>query len=224
MFVFCGYRFVRFCCFFLFCLLWNFYTCVGCVVWLCCVFLFSFSCTRVCLVFSYCYLCSTHIHLFSLGVFNWLFIVVLTARSYRDWHCFSCLKMIPILIYWTSTVTHEIFPLSMEDVNRALSKVVFGSRPTWTSMWLSNPICLGRYLSGRVQCSHWATSATWTTMRSGNPIYHERHLLGRVQCSHLAPSDETNHEIRQLHLYEFLSIRSSPFWQQWFQITRNSKH
>ena len=42
----------------------------------------------------------------------------------------------------------------------------------------------GRHLSGRVQCSHRATTAMWTTMRSGNPISHERHLLGRVQCSH----------------------------------------
>ena len=41
----------------------------------------------------------------------------------------------------------------------------------------------GRHLSGRVQCSHRATTAMWTTMSSGNPIYHERHLSGRVQCT-----------------------------------------
>ena len=44
----------------------------------------------------------------------------------------------------------------------------------------------GRHLSGRVQCSHQATTTMWTTMSSGNPIYHERHLSGRVQCSHWA--------------------------------------
>ena len=44
----------------------------------------------------------------------------------------------------------------------------------------------GRHLSGRVQCSHRATTAMWTTMSSGTPIYHERHLSGRVQCSHRA--------------------------------------
>ena len=31
--------------------------------------------------------------------FNWLFIVALTARSYRDCHCFFCLGMVLLLIY-----------------------------------------------------------------------------------------------------------------------------
>ena len=44
----------------------------------------------------------------------------------------------------------------------------------------------GSNLSGRVQCSHRATTVMWTTMSSGNPIYHERHLSGHVQCSHRA--------------------------------------
>ena len=54
----------------------------------------------------------------------------------------------------------------------------------WTTMSSGNPIYHERHLSGRVQCSHRATTALWTTMSSGNPIYHERHLSGRVQCIH----------------------------------------
>ena len=57
---------------------------------------------------------------------------------------FFCLGMILLLIYWTSVVTHEI-----------LHKRFF--------------LIHGRHLSGRLQCSHRATSATWTTMSSGNP-------------------------------------------------------
>ena len=55
-----------------------------------------------------------------------------------------------------------------------------------------------RHLSGRVQCSHRATTVMWTTMSSGNPVYHERHLSDRVQCSHRTTTDDINHETRQL--------------------------
>ena len=47
---------------------------------------------------------------------------------------------------------------------------------------------------------------TWTFMRSINPIYELLHEF-RLHC----------------HLLENLCISSPPFWQQWFQISRNSK-
>ena len=72
---------------------------------------------------------------------------------------------------------------------------------TWTTMSSGNPIYHGRHLSGRVQCSHQDMFVMWTTMSSCNPIYHERHLSGRVQCSHWVTSDEFSHEIRQPHLW-----------------------
>ena len=79
--------------------------------------------------------------------------------------------MVLLLIFWTSAVTNEIFPMH------------------------------GRHMSGRVQCSQRATTVMWTTMSSGNPIYHERHLSCRVQCSHRTNYDDINHEIRQPHLW-----------------------
>ena len=114
-----------------------------------------------------------------------------------------CLGMVLLLIFWTSAVTNEIFPMH------------------------------GRHMSGRVQCSQRATTVMWTTMSSGNPIYHERHLSCRVQCSHRTNYDDINHEIRQPHLWATVWVQITlpsveelkpPFWQQWFQITRNCKH
>ena len=147
---------------------------------------------------------------------NWLFIVTLTARSYRECHWFSVLGMV---LYW-----------------------YFEPLQSQMRYFLIN----GRYLSGRVQCSHQATTAMWTTMNLGNPFYHERHLSGHVQCSHRAtamsnvvtgplptisimrpgnPIYELLYEFKlHCHLLGNLSIRSSPFWQKWFQITRNCKH
>ena len=76
-------------------------------------------------------------------------------------------------LYWyiEPQQSHMRFSFSMADIYRAMSKIVSGPRPTWT------------------------------TMSSGNHIYHERHLSGRVQCSHRATSDEMNHEIRQPHIW-----------------------
>ena len=141
--------------------------------------------------------------------FNWLFIVALTARSYRDCQWFSVLGMV---LYW-----------------------YFEPQKSQMRFFLIH----GRHLSGRVQCSHRAKSATWTTMSYGNPVYHESHLSGRVQCSHRAtavsnvvtgplptiwikrpgnPIYELLYEFKiHCHLLGNLSIRSSPFWQQWFQ-------
>ena len=102
--------------------------------------------------------------------FNWLFIIALTARSYRDYHWFSVWEW---YFYWyfEPQQSHMRFFLIHADIYRVVSKVVSGQRPTWT------------------------------TMSSGNPMCHERHLSGRVQCSHRATSDEINHEIRQPHLW-----------------------
>ena len=93
---------------------------------------------------------------FPQGFFNWLFIVALTAGSYRDCHWFSDWEWYFIGSFETQQSQMRFFLIH------------------------------GRHLSGRVQCSHRATTAIWTTMSSGNPIYHERHLSGRVQCSHRA--------------------------------------
>ena len=96
--------------------------------------------------------------------FNLLFIVGLTARSYRDCHWFSFFgngTFINILNFSSHTWD---FSLSMADIYRTVSIVVTGPR------------------------------STWTIMSSGNPIYHERHLSGRVQCSHRATTDVNNHQ------------------------------
>ena len=99
--------------------------------------------------------------------FNWLFIVALTARSYRDCYWFSVFRMV---LYW-----------------------YFEPQQFQMRFFLIH----GRHLSGRVQCSHRGTTAMWTTMSSGNHIYHERHLSCRVQCSHRTSTDDINHETRQ---------------------------
>ena len=75
--------------------------------------------------------------------FNWLFIVALTARSYRDCIWFS-VGNVTLLIFWTSTVTNDIFLIH------------------------------GRYLSGRVQCSH------RTTTDDINQETRQPHLWGTV--------------------------------------------
>ena len=83
----------------------------------------------------------------------------------------------------------------------------------WTSAVTNEIFFLihGRHLSGRVHCSHRATAVsnlvtgplpTISIMRPGNPNYEFK-----LRC----------------HLLGNLSIRSSPFRQQWFQITRNCK-
>ena len=70
---------------------------------------------------------------------NWLFIIALTARSYRDCHWFSVWEWCLLLIYRTSAVTHEIFPYPWQTY-WAVSKVVSGPRPTWTTMSSGSPI------------------------------------------------------------------------------------
>ena len=48
---------------------------------------------------------------------NWLFIVALTARFYRECHRFVCNSI--LLIHWISAVTYGIF-LFMTDIYRAM--------------------------------------------------------------------------------------------------------
>ena len=97
-----------------------------------------------------------------------------------------------------------------------------------------------RNLSGRVQSNLRATSDV-NNHEFRQPLYHERHLSSRVQCSHRATAVSNvvtrPHPTRSImrsgnpiyELYEFtllchllgdLSIRSSLFWQQWFQISK----
>ena len=113
----------------------------------------------------------------------------------------------------------------------------------WTTMSSGNPIYHERHLSGHVQCSHRAKTTMWKTMSSGNHIYHERHLSGRVQCSHRATamSNVVTGPLPTIsimrpgnpHLWATVWVQITlpsvgelkpPFWQQWFQITRNCKH
>ena len=68
-----------------------------------------------------------------LHFFNWLFIVALTARSYRDWHWFSVLGMVLYWYFWNSAVTNYIFSLSMADIYRAVSIV------TWPRLRCEQP-------------------------------------------------------------------------------------
>ena len=84
-------------------------------------------------------------------------MAALTERSYRDCHWFSVLGIVLLLIFFKTQQPQIRFFLIH-----------------------------GRHLSGRVQCSHRATTAMWTTMDSGNPNYHETYLPDRVQCSHRA--------------------------------------
>ena len=91
------------------------------------------------------------------------FIVALTARSYRDCH-FFCLGMVLFIdILNLSSHTWD-FSLSMADIYRAMSKVVSGRRPTWSTMSSDNPTYHERHLSGRVQSSLRVTSDVWTIM------------------------------------------------------------
>ena len=78
-----------------------------------------------------------------------------------------------------------------------MSKVVFRPRLTWTTL-----ADINRAVSKVVS----RLRPTWT-LRSGNPTY-ELLCEFRLHC----------------HLLGNLSIRSPPFWQQWFQISRKSKH
>ena len=143
-------------------------------------------------------------------------MVSLTARSYRDYHRFSLWEWYFIDILNLSShisfflihgrhlpahgsevifrpcaaavnnhdigqshpraATYEISQ-PMVDIYRAVSKVIFRPRPTWT------------------------------TMRPGNPIWELLYEF-RLHC----------------HLMGNLSIRTPSFWQEWFQISRNSKH
>ena len=128
------------------------------------------------------------------------------------------------------------FSLSMAYIYRAMSRVVSGPRPIWTTMSSGNPIYHERYLSGHVQSSLRATSHV-NNHEFRQPHLHERHLSGPVQSSLRTTSDVNNQRDQGTpsvsYLYEFalhchllgnLSIRSSTFWQQWFQNSINSKH
>ena len=135
-------------------------------------------------------------------LFYWLFIVALTARSYRDCHWFSVLGM--VLWFFLKLSSHKRdFSLSMADIYWTVSNVDTGPRPRCEQPWAQ-----------------------------ATPNYHERHLSVRVQCSHRATND-INHETRQPHLWATVWVHitlpsvgelKSPFWQQWFQFTRNIKY
>ena len=105
------------------------------------------------------------------------------------------------------------FSLSMADIYRSVSNVVVGPRQRWEQPWaqatpsIMRDICRAVYnvVTGPRPC----------------PIYSRDHY------------DDINHDTRQPHLWATVWVQITmssvgelkpPFWQQWFQITRNCKH
>ena len=120
--------------------------------------------------------------------------------SYRECHFFPFWDILNL-----GTHTRD-FSLSTADIYQAVSKVVSGPRPTWTTIVQATPSIM-RDIYRAMSRVIFGPRPTWTVMRSGNPIY-ELVYEFTLHC----------------HLLGNLSIRSSPFWQQCFQISRNSKH
>ena len=143
---------------------------------------------------------------------NWLFIVALTVRSYRDCHWLFCLEMVPFYILYIYTVyiepqqSHEIFPYQWQTSIGPCPKYSPG-HVRHEQPWIQATPSIMRDINWAMSRAVFGPCPTWTIMRSGNPI-----------CELLY--EFTLH----CHLLGNISIRSSPFSQQWFQISRNSKH
>ena len=99
------------------------------------------------------------------------------------------------------------FSLSMTNIYRAVSKVVSGPRPRREQLWVQATPSVMRDICRAVSNVVTEPHPTRSIMRSGNPIYELLYEF-TLHC----------------HLLGNLSIRNSPFWQQWFQISRNRKH
>ena len=84
--------------------------------------------------------------LFTYSFLNCLFIVALTARSYRD--CRSFLFQIGIFIFTLNLSNHTWdFSLSMADICRAVSNVVTGPRTRREQSWVKVLKCDRAYLN-----------------------------------------------------------------------------
>ena len=133
------------------------------------------------------------------GFFNWLFLVALTARFYFDCHFF------PFWEWYFSSHTWD-FSVSMVDIYQAVSKYSSGHvrrKQPRDQTTPSNTADSYRVVSKVVS----RPRPTWTTMRSGNPIYELLYEF-RLHC----------------YLLGILYSINPPFWEQWFQISRNIKH
>ena len=145
--------------------------------------------------------------------FYWLFIVALTARSYRDCHCCFCLGM--VLIDTMNLSRHmRFFFMHGRQLPGHGSQVVF--RPCAAAVNYHNigqphllpvtheisPLMADIYRA--VSKVVFRPSPMWTTMKSDNP-----------SVSYYIISDYS-------HLLGNLSIRSPLFWQLWSQISRKS--
>ena len=171
--------------------------------------------------------------------YSWLpgLIATVIVFSVWEWYFIDILNL--------SSHTWDI-SLSIADIYRAVSKVVFGPRPTWTTMSSGYPIYHERHLLGRVhvvtmprlRCEQPWVQATPYIMRDICPAV-SNVVTGPRPCPMKSPGhirrDQSWDQATPIYelLYEFtlhchllgnLSIRTSPFWQQWFQISRNSKH
>ena len=96
------------------------------------------------------------------------------------------------------------FFLSMADIYRAVSNVVTGPRPRRDQPWVQATPSIMRDICRAVFNVVTGPHPRRSIMGSGNPIYEPQYVF-------------------TLHCHLLWSIRSSPFWQQWFQISINSK-
>ena len=94
----------------------------------------------------------------------------------------------------------------MTDIYRAVSNVVTGPRPRREQPWVQATPSIMRDICRAVSNVVTGPLPTISIKRPGNPIYELLYEF-KLHC----------------HLLGNLSIRSSPFWQQWFQISSNSK-
>ena len=140
-------------------------------------------------------------------IFNWLFIVSLTARSFRDCHWFSLWEWY-FNFYWyiEPQQSHMRFFLIHD-----------------------------RHVSGRVQSNLRATPdvnnhefmqphLSWETSVGPCPTESPGHIRRDQSWDQATYLWATVWVHITLPSVGNLSIRSSSFWQQWFQISRNSKH
>ena len=121
--------------------------------------------------------------------FNWLFIVALTARSYRDCHWFSVFGNGTLLTYiFFKLSSHKWdFSLSTADIYRAVSNVVIGPRPRCEQPWAQATPSIMRDICRAVFNVVAGPLPTISITRPGNPIYEllyefklHSHLLGNL--------------------------------------------
>ena len=106
-----------------------------------------------------------------LEFFNSLFIVALTARSYRDRHCFF--SVWEWYFYWYIQPQQSHMSFFLIHGRQLSGRIQSSLRATIevNNHEFRHRIYHERHLSGRVQSSLRARPPMWTIMRSGNRIY-----------------------------------------------------